>query len=218
MSKVMLASRNVKKLEELRRILAESAPSVELVGLDDVPPYPDTVESGATFAENALLKAREAAAVSGLPAIADDSGLAIDALNGMPGVLSARWAGRAKSDSNNLRLVLDQVSDVPDERLTAAFVCAAALVLPSGDERVVEGRMEGHLVREPRGTKGFGYDPIFEPTGSPRTTAEMDPPEKDAISHRGKAFRALARILSDTPLTTLSDARSLPRSGRCDQS
>jgi XTP/dITP diphosphohydrolase len=197
----VLASRNAKKIAELRRILAVAVPQIEVVGLDEVPPYPDTVEDGATFAENALLKAREAAEVSGLPAIADDSGIAVDALNGMPGVLSARWAGRAKDDEANLRLVLEQVSDVPDTRLGAAFVCAAALVLPSGATHVVEGRMEGSLVREPRGTNGFGYDPIFLPSGSVLTSAEMTAADKDAISHRGKAFRGLAEVLATTLAT-----------------
>jgi XTP/dITP diphosphohydrolase len=169
-----------------------------VVGLDALPPYPDTVENGATFADNALLKARDALAASGLPAVADDSGLAVDALGGMPGVLSARWAGPARDDEANLRLVLHQVADVPDERLGAAFVCAAALVLPDGSEHVVEGRMEGSLIRTPRGTGGFGYDPIFLPAGSTLTSAELPAGEKDAISHRGKAFRALAAILRRT--------------------
>ncbi|TQS43610.1 RdgB/HAM1 family non-canonical purine NTP pyrophosphatase [Cryptosporangium phraense] len=198
LTRVVLASRNAKKIAELRRILAVAVPQIEVVGLDEVPPYPETVEDGATFAENALLKAREAADVSGLPAIADDSGIAVDALNGMPGVLSARWAGPPKDDERNLRLVLAQVADVPDTRLGAAFVCAAALVLPSGATHVVEGRMEGSLVREPRGTNGFGYDPIFVPSGSALTSAEMSAADKDAISHRGKAFRALAGVLATT--------------------
>ena len=190
--RLVLATRNAHKLTELRRILgSELAGAVEVVGLDDVPPYGDVPETGVTFAENALIKAREAARHTGLPAVADDSGLEVDALNGMPGVLSARWAGRARDDAANLRLVLEQVSDVPDDRRGAAFVCAAALVLPDGSERVVEGRMDGALVREPRGTDGFGYDPIFVPTGGSRTTAELPPAEKDAISHRGRAFRAL---------------------------
>ena len=198
MNRVVLASRNAKKINELRRILAVAVPQIEVVGLEEVPTYPETVEDGATFADNALLKAREAAQVSGLAAIADDSGLTVDALNGMPGVLSARWAGRAKDDEANLRLVLEQVADVPDPRLGAAFVCAAALVLPDGSSHTVEGRMEGTLVREPRGTNGFGYDPIFVPSGSVLTSAEMSPADKDAISHRGKAFRGLAQVLAGT--------------------
>jgi XTP/dITP diphosphohydrolase len=189
--KVVLATRNRAKLEELRRILTPLLP-VEVLGLDDVPAYDEVPESGATFEENALIKAREAARRTGLPAVADDSGLAVDALNGMPGVLSARWAGSAASDEANLRLVLEQVGDVPDDRRGAAFVCAAVLVTPAGAEEVVRGEMAGTLLRAPRGTNGFGYDPVFVPTGHTRTTAEMSPAEKDAISHRGQAFRALA--------------------------
>jgi XTP/dITP diphosphohydrolase len=189
--KLLLATRNAKKLAELRRILATAAP-VELLGLDDVPPYQEEPETGATFADNALLKAREAVRHTGLASVADDSGLAVDALNGMPGVLSARWAGAERDDEANLRLVLAQTADIPDERRGAAFVCAAALVLPTGVEHVVEGRCEGTLLRAPRGTGGFGYDPIFLPSGETRSSAELSPAEKDAISHRGKAFRELA--------------------------
>jgi XTP/dITP diphosphohydrolase len=190
MSRLLLASRNPKKLEELRRILAPLV-DVTVVGLDDVSPYDEVPESGATFAENALLKAREAFAHTGLPTVADDSGLIVDALNGMPGVLSARWAGSHGNDQANLQLVLDQLADVPDSRLGAAFVCSAALVSASG-EIVVDGRMAGHLIRAPRGAGGFGYDPIFVADGHTRTSAELSPEEKDAISHRGQAMRALA--------------------------
>jgi XTP/dITP diphosphohydrolase len=189
-TQVLLATRNVKKLAELRRILDQLL-DVEVVGLDDVPYYDEIPETGATFAENALLKAREGAARTGLLTVADDSGLAVDALNGMPGVLSARWAGKSKDDNANLQLVLEQLADTPDERLGATFVCAAALVRPAGAENVVEGRMPGRLVREPRGTNGFGYDPIFVADGFDVTNAELPPDEKDAISHRGKALRAL---------------------------
>jgi XTP/dITP diphosphohydrolase len=188
--KVLLATRNTKKLDELRRILAPLL-DVEVVGLDDVQRYDEVPETGATFTENALLKAREAAAHSGLVSVADDSGITIDALSGMPGVLSARWAGRDKDDEANLRLVLEQLCDVPDERRGAAFVCVAALVTPAGVETVAEGRMPGRLVREPRGTNGFGYDPIFVADGKQVTNGELPPAEKDAISHRGKALRAL---------------------------
>jgi XTP/dITP diphosphohydrolase len=153
-------------------------------------------ETGATFDENALLKARAIAEFTGLPAVADDSGLCVDALNGMPGVLSARWSGRHGDDEANLRLVLGQLSDVPDERRGAQFVCSAALVLPLGKEHVSEGTVYGRLIREPRGTNGFGYDPIFVPDRSEMTTAEMDPAAKDAISHRGRALRALAPIIA----------------------
>jgi XTP/dITP diphosphohydrolase len=192
--RLLLATRNPKKLAELRRILAAEvgADDLEIVSLYDVPPYQEAPETGATFSDNALLKAREAARHTGLPAVADDSGLTVDALGGMPGVLSARWAGRSRDDTANLRLVLDQVADVPDDRRGAAFVCAAALVTPDGTEQVVEERLDGVLTRDPRGTGGFGYDPIFQPHGDTRTTAEMSPAEKDAISHRGRAFRALA--------------------------
>ncbi len=190
MTRVLLATRNVKKLAELRRILGPLL-DVEVVGLDDVPYYDEIPETGATFAENALLKAREGAVHTGLLAVADDSGLAVDALNGMPGVLSARWAGNSKDDNANLQLVLEQLADTPDERLGATFVCAAALVTPDGAQTVVEGRMHGRLVREPRGTNGFGYDPIFVADGFDVTNAELPPSEKDAISHRGKALRAL---------------------------
>ena len=190
MTRVLLATRNVKKLTELRRILDQLL-DVEVVGLDDVPYYDELPETGATFAENALLKAREGAKCTGLLTVADDSGLAVDALNGMPGVLSARWAGKSKDDNANLQLVLEQLADTPDERLGATFVCAAALVTPAGAENVVEGRMPGRLVREPRGTNGFGYDPIFVADGFDVTNGELPPPKNDAISHRGKALRAL---------------------------
>jgi XTP/dITP diphosphohydrolase len=194
--RLLLASRNRKKLAELRRILAPALPDVEVVGLDDVEPYDEVPESGATFAENALIKARAGHLCTGLPTVADDSGLTVDALNGMPGVLSARWAGSHGDDEANLRLVLDQVGHVPDERLGAAFVCAVAYV--AGDREVVtEGRMPGRLVRAPQGTNGFGYDPIFQPTGYDRTSAELTVEEKDAISHRGQALRALAARLAE---------------------
>jgi len=193
--KLLLATRNEKKLVELRRILAAAALDVELIGLDDVPSYVEVPESGLTFEANALIKAREAVARTGLPTVADDSGLTVDALNGMPGVFSARWAGRHGDDVANLELVLAQLSDVDDLHRGARFVCAAALVLPSGEEYTVSGEMPGRLIRAPRGSGGFGYDPIFEPDGYTRTSAELDPAEKDAISHRGKAFRDLAELI-----------------------
>jgi XTP/dITP diphosphohydrolase len=195
--KILLASRNLKKLSELRRILGSEAPYLDVLGLDDVPAYDEAPETGATFAENALAKARDGFAHSGLPTIADDSGIAVDALNGMPGVLSARWAGRHGDDEANLCLVLAQLADTPDERLGAAFVCAAAFVGPDA-ETVVEGRMPGRLVREPRGENGFGYDPIFVADGFDLTNGELAPEQKDAISHRGKALRALADYLAKT--------------------
>jgi XTP/dITP diphosphohydrolase len=153
-------------------------------------------ETGRTFEENALLKARAVAAATGLPAVADDSGLCVDALGGMPGVLSARWAGRHGDDEANLRLVLAQLAAVADHHRSAHFVCVAAAVVPGVGERVAEGRLDGTLARDPRGSNGFGYDPIFVPDGERRTTAELAPADKDAISHRGRAFRALAPQLA----------------------
>jgi XTP/dITP diphosphohydrolase len=185
---VVLATRNAGKVEELRRILDGA---VDLLGLDDVAAYEPGPETGATFADNALLKAREAVQHTGLPAVADDSGLAVDAMNGMPGVLSARWAGEHGQDRANLELLLQQLADVPDERLTGGFVCAAAYALPDGRSEVVLGEMRGRIVREPRGSNGFGYDPIFVPDGLQATSAELSSDDKDAISHRGRAFRLL---------------------------
>ena len=212
---VVLATRNVAKLRELARILGaeDHGTQIRLAGLDEYPGAPDVPETGATFEENALLKARAIADYTGLPAVADDSGLCVDALSGMPGVLSARWAGGHGDDKANLELVLAQVADVPDARLGARFVCAAALVVPAagapagsgGDdppepprrqEWVVTGRVEGRLIRAPRGSGGFGYDPIFLPDGFDQTTAEMTAEAKDAISHRGRAFRALTPFIT----------------------
>jgi len=189
---LVLATRNEGKLRELARILSSQ---IKLVGLDAFPDAPDVPETGATFEANALLKARAIANYTKMPAVADDSGLCVDALNGMPGVLSARWAGRHGDDQANLDLVLAQLADVPDERLGARFVCAAALVDPEAGEWVVTGEVTGRLIRVPRGSGGFGYDPIFQPDGFDLTTAEMTPEAKDAISHRGRAFRALAPFI-----------------------
>ena len=189
---VVLATRNAHKVGELREILTGAGLDFELVGVTEFPDVPDVAETGTTFAENALLKARAVAHATGLPAVADDSGLCVDALGGMPGVLSARWAGRHGNDKANLDLVLAQTADVPDERRGAQFVCSAAVALPSGEELVVDGVLRGWLERAPRGTGGFGYDPVLRPEGEDRTTAEMTPQEKHAISHRGRAFRALA--------------------------
>ncbi|MGK5520516.1 RdgB/HAM1 family non-canonical purine NTP pyrophosphatase [Micromonospora sp. URMC 107] len=198
MNKVLLATRNRKKLVELQRILdgALGAHRVALIGLDDVEEYPELPESGLTFGENALIKAREGCRRTGLPTIADDSGLAVEALNGMPGVFSARWAGRHGNDQANLRLVLDQIADLPDEHRGASFVCTVALVLPGGKEHLVDGRQTGRLLRVPRGDGGFGYDPIFLGDGQDRTNAELTPQEKDAVSHRGKALRELAKLVA----------------------
>ena len=209
-STVVLATRNAAKLRELARILGVGDPDgtqVKLVDLDEFPGAPDVPETGATFEENALLKARAIADYAGLPAVADDSGLCVDALNGMPGVLSARWAGGHGDDQANLDLVLAQVADVPDTRLGARFVCAAALVVPASDpgtaprEWVVTGQVTGRLVRVPRGSGGFGYDPIFLPDGFEQTTAEMTAEAKDAISHRGRAFRALTPFITGAVLS-----------------
>ncbi|HEX5348253.1 MAG TPA: RdgB/HAM1 family non-canonical purine NTP pyrophosphatase [Pseudonocardiaceae bacterium] len=207
--RVLLATRNAQKLVELRRILASSDISgVQVWGLDDVPLFPEIPETADTFEGNALAKARDAAAATGLATVADDSGLAVDALNGMPGVLSARWAGRHGDDAANLQLVLDQLADVPGDRRGAAFICAAALVVPpradtSGTETVVRGHWRGTLTRAARGRNGFGYDPIFVPDGDRRTSAELEPAEKDALSHRGRALRALLPALREL-LTSVS--------------
>ncbi|MCW2716606.1 MAG: XTP/dITP diphosphohydrolase [Pseudonocardiales bacterium] len=192
MTRLLVATRNAGKLVEMQRMLAASdLGGVTVVGLADVPAFPEAPEVGATFAENALAKARDAAAATGLPAVADDSGLAVDALNGMPGVLSARWCGRHGDDLANLELLLGQLGDVPDERRGARFVCAAAFVTPGGGETVVHGEWPGVIARAPRGTNGFGYDPIFVPEGEERSSAELSAAEKDAESHRGRALRAL---------------------------
>jgi XTP/dITP diphosphohydrolase len=192
-TRVLLASGNAKKLAEMERILHERLSDVTVLGLADVPAYDEPVEDQPTFEGNALLKARAGVAATGLPTLADDSGLCVDALNGMPGVLSARWSGRPRDDDRNNRLLLDQLADVPDEGRGAYFACAVALALPGGEERVVEGRMAGRILRETRGTGGFGYDVLFEADEHPgRTTAELDREAKDAISHRGKALRAIA--------------------------
>jgi len=192
--RVVLATRNPAKLAELRRILAEDVDvaDVELVGADEVD-LPPVDETGTTFEENALLKARSAVEACGLPAIADDSGLVVDALEGEPGVRSARYAGTPGDDAANLQLVLERLHDKPGR--SAHFVCAAALVAPDGREWTTEGTIEGHIVDGPRGEAGFGYDPVFLPLGELRTTAEMEPAEKDAISHRGKALQALRAAL-----------------------
>lgn len=192
--RVVLATRNEGKVPEIRHILEKSGAAVDLVSLASFD-VPDVKETGLTFTENALLKARAVAQATGLPAIADDSGISVDAMNGMPGVFSGRWSGRHGDDAANLALLLAQLSDVPDDHRGAAFVCVAALVMPDGEEVVEEGRVTGRLLRAPRGSGGFGYDPIFVPDGHARTTAEMSPAEKNAISHRGRAFAALAKHL-----------------------
>ncbi|GIE95725.1 RdgB/HAM1 family non-canonical purine NTP pyrophosphatase [Paractinoplanes rishiriensis] len=196
--RLLLATANKKKLVELQRILdvALGTDRIALVGLADFPDYPEVPETGLTFGENALIKAREGAARTGLATVADDSGLAVDALNGMPGVFSARWSGGHGDDQANLDLVLAQISDVADGQRGGAFVCAAALVLPNGREHLVEGKQRGTILRARRGEGGFGYDPIFLGDGQNRTNAELTAEEKDAISHRGKAFRELSKVIA----------------------
>ncbi len=199
MSRVLLASRNAKKLAELQRILGDS---VRVLGLADVRAFPEEPETGATFEENAIAKAEQAARETGEVSLADDSGLAVDALNGMPGVLSARWSGRHGNDDANTALLLDQLADVPNERRGGAFICALALAVPGQETRVVRGVWRGRIVRAPAGTNGFGYDPVFVPVesdeaGDGRTSAELAPAEKDALSHRGRALAAMLPELTE---------------------
>lgn len=196
-ARVVLATRNPGKIAELQRILTAADLDVQVVGSEAFADLPDIPETGQTFADNAAHKAEVVGHHTGLIAIADDSGLTVDALNGMPGILSARWSGRHGNDTANLDLVLDQMSDVPDERRGAAFQCAAAAFRPGTDPRleVREAEIRGKLLRERRGTGGFGYDPVFLPDGHDLTTAEMDPVDKDAISHRGQALRALISVI-----------------------
>ena len=188
--RVVLASRNAKKLAELRRILAPQIPGIEVLGLDDVEEFDEPAETEPTFEGNALIKARACLEVTGLPSLADDSGLCVDALNGMPGVLSARWSG--EGDAANNALLLRQLGDVPDERRTAQFRCAVALCVPGRTEIIEHGEMAGRILRGEQGDGGFGYDPLFAADGYEVSTAELDPDEKDLISHRGKALRAIA--------------------------
>jgi XTP/dITP diphosphohydrolase len=196
---LVLATHNKGKLRELRELLRGQVPGLDVdtqVVDAGAVGAPDVVETGVTFAENSLLKARAVAQATGLVAIADDSGLSVDVLGGAPGIFSARWAGRHGDDAANLQLLLAQLADVPDEYRGAAFVCAAALAVPGtppedGHEVVEYGQLEGTLLREPRGAGGFGYDPVLQPTGLDRSCAELSPEEKNAISHRGQAFRAL---------------------------
>jgi XTP/dITP diphosphohydrolase len=191
--KLVLATRNQGKIVEFRRILDAIAPdAIELVGVDQFPDLVDVEETGTTFEENSLLKARYTCQTTGLPAIADDSGLCVDALNGDPGIYSARWAGKHGDDQANLEKVLEQLKDVPDEKRTAYFVCVASLVLPDGREHVAEGRFQGHILHAPVGDNGFGYDPIFQPLGLSISSAQMSAEEKDLVSHRGKSLRSIA--------------------------
>ncbi len=193
--RVVLATRNAQKLTELQRMVAADAPEVQVLGVVDVADYPEPAETERTFEGNALLKARACVAATGLPALADDSGLAVDVLNQMPGVRSARWAGPGASDQENNALLLRQLDDVPAEDRAARFVCAMAAVLPNGTEHVRLGVMSGRLVEAPVGHNGFGYDPLFMADGQTETNAELDPTAKDAISHRGQAVRAIVPVL-----------------------
>lgn len=198
MTRLLVASRNRKKLAELHRVLdAAGITGVELVSLDDVPPYDEAPETGATFEENAVAKARDGFAATGLPTVADDSGLEVAALNGMPGVLSARWAGGHGDDVVNYELLLAQMRDVPDERRSAAFVSACALVTGPDEVTVVRGVWLGAIAREPLGDGGFGYDPVFRPEGENRSAAQLSAAEKDAVSHRGRALALLVPTLLD---------------------
>ena len=210
--RLVLATRNRHKLAELTRILSATGLDVGLASLDAFPVVPEVAETGVTFEENALLKARAIARFTRLPAVADDSGICVSVLNDMPGPFSAIWSGRHGDDEANLNVLLGQLADVPPDRRAAHFTCVAALVIPGpgGTERVVEGQLDGRLTQAPRGENGFGYDPVFVPDGDDRTTAEMAPEEKDAISHRGRAFRALAREIADL----LRGERLLPAEGR----
>lgn len=192
-NKLVIATRNAGKIVEFRRILdAVSDGAVELIGIDQFPDLVDVEETGTTFEENALLKARYTTKMTGLPSISDDSGLCIDALGGAPGVFSARWAGSHGDDKANVEKVLDELKDVPDAKRGAYFICVAALVMPDGREELAHARFEGKILRSPVGEQGFGYDPIFEPLGMSISSAQMSAEEKDAVSHRGKSLRAIA--------------------------
>ena len=191
--KLVLATRNQGKITEFRRILDELAPGqIELIGIDQFPDLVDVDETGSTFEENSLLKSRYTCAATGLPAIADDSGLCVDFLNGDPGIFSARWAGNHGNDQANIEKLLEQLKDVPDNKRTAHFTCVASLVMPDGREQIAEGRFEGHILHAPVGENGFGYDPIFQPLGLSISSAQMSAQEKDLVSHRGKSLRAIA--------------------------
>jgi XTP/dITP diphosphohydrolase len=193
-ARLVLATHNAGKLRELRALLRGKVPGLDVdTQVIDAATAgaPDVVESGTTFEENALLKARAVAEATGIPAVADDSGLAVDVLGGAPGIFSARWSGRHGDDSANLHLLLSQLADIPADRRSARFVCAAALAVPGGDDVVKRGELDGVLLGEPRGEAGFGYDPVLQPQGLDRSCAELAPEEKNAISHRAKAFAEL---------------------------
>lgn len=212
--RVLLATRNAGKLVEMQRILAPYVPDIEVVGLEAAPPYDEPAETEPTFEGNARIKARAALAATGLPSLADDSGLCVDALNGMPGVLSARWAGLAGADREtkdraNNELLLAQLADVPEERRGAEFRCAVVFACPAGQERHADGAtagfeehavervMRGRVIREMRGSGGFGYDVLFCAEGYDLTTAELPAEEKDRLSHRGQALRSIAPLVGE---------------------
>ncbi len=196
MTRLLVATRNLGKLAEVRRVLAPLVAGIELAGLDELPAYAEPAETAATFAGNALIKARAAVAHTGLPALADDSGICVDALGGRPGVRSARWSGPDKDDRRNNALLLEQLRDVPDERRGAEFRCSVAFCRPDGAEDVVHGVMRGRVVRAPRGSGGFGYDVVFAPQGYHETTAELPAEVKDRLSHRGQALRAMVPVIA----------------------
>ena len=189
MTQLLVATHNTKKLAELRRILTAEIPGVKVLGLSDVAAYDEPAEAEATFEGNALIKARAAVAATGLPSLADDSGICVEALNNMPGVLSARWAGAPRDDQRNNDLLRAQLADVPEGRRHAEFRCAVAFVLPDGDEHIEIGVMRGRILRKPQGAGGFGYDPLFMADGQSVSNAELSAQDKDRISHRGRALR-----------------------------
>ena len=220
---LVLATHNPGKLSELRAVLAPLVPGLDPRSIVSAGSLgaPEPVENGLSFAANAEIKARALVRVTGLPAVADDSGLCVDVLGGAPGIFSARWCGRHGDDAANLRLLLDQIADVTDPHRTARFTCAAVLAAPGPDNRPtvtrIERSMEGRLLGEPRGEGGFGYDPVFVPVqedapgGAGRTTAQMNPAEKNAISHRGRALRALAPVLAALLVPSSPNAGSIAR-------
>lgn len=196
MRQVVLATRNLGKIKEFDRLLAQHASDIQVLGLNDFPDLPDVEETGSSFEENALLKARAVSAFTHLPSLADDSGLCVTALNGDPGIFSARWAGSHGDDAANIAKVLHQIEGVPSSKRGARFCCVVALHLAPGHEVVKSGDLIGEIVDRPRGSAGFGYDPIFQPLGFSLTLGEFAPGEKDKISHRGQAMRAIASDLS----------------------
>lgn len=210
-TQIVLATHNAHKLTEMRRMLAEADLGIEVLGLDDLAAYPEPAETETTFDGNALLKARECVARTGFAAMADDSGLAVDALNQMPGVRSARWSGPDATDASNNALLLAQLHDLPGEDRAARFVCSMALVLPDGTERLTNGAMGGRLLHELRGANGFGYDPMFVPDGGERSYAELTAAQKDAISHRGQALRRMVGVLAE--VLSVSSQQSSGRHG-----